>query len=49
MTTSPSWFFVWNWASLPSTHIETMRSSPGMTGLEKRASIALKRDGIAAA
>ena len=34
---------------MPSTHIETVSSSPGITGFEKRPSIERKRFGVAAA
>ena len=44
MTTTPSWFTVWKIAEpLDSTHIFTVRTSPGITGFEKRASMLLNR------
>ena len=46
MTTTPSWLTVWNRAfPLPSPHIFTVSSSPGMTGFEKRASMTLNLAG----
>ena len=50
MTTMPSWLTVWKRAlPLPSSHIFTVSSSPGMTGFEKRASMTLNLADVGAA